>query len=487
MGIFDDYLERSKYLNLATANEQKILNKRGYSRPKSVDNQSYLDRYSKEVIRDLFLHDWFTFSTVNITASTFSRPKFRIISKNAKAVKEWTTFFENMSHYGTNTSLKRLREEIKRDAISYGCGFIEYVYDMTGEYILDLKRVDASILEHAKDRKGRLILDQFGMSIGYVLHLGVDKDPMSKGDEVPVAYASKVNMKNSDIFLNPERIAEFPLIKLGNDTEAIGLVEPAIVQAQRRMKLETAEVNALWIRGTAPIFTYVGDPTHEPTPQMMEDAVDAITELRHSQAMAFPFYNKVDSIKVEMDSSMKDVMNSLMFGQAGAAGAPMPFVTSQGEATNRSTLATQKENFELNIQSYIDNFDEDWNNQIMNKVADINGFEPAQIVSERISLGDKLEFSQRISTYLLNGLMSKKEARESLFRHEDFQRDDESYNEEIKQKEALEEEELNTQRQENQKNSQIANNNPKNKIESKTNNIAKKQKSTNDTGVDNKN
>ena len=122
--------------------------------------------------------------------------------------------------------------------------------------------------------------------------------------------------------------------------------------------------------------------------------------------MAFPFYNKVESIKVEMDSSMKDVMNSLMFGQAGAVGAPMPFVTSQGEATNRSTLATQKENFELNIQSYIDNFDEDWNNQIMNKVADINGFEPAQIVSERISLGDKLEFSQRISTYLLNGLMS---------------------------------------------------------------------------------
>lgn len=484
MGILDEYTDTSRFMNLASAKEIEIKRGKDYTRPKTVDTQTYLNRYSKEVIRDLMLHDWFTFSTVNVCASTYARPKFTILSKNAKSIKEWNTFFDEMSKYGTNTSLRRLRSELKRDAVSFGSGFLEYVYDTTGQYILDLKRVDASIIEHARDKKGKLILDSFGMSIGYILHLGLDKDPLSKGDEIPFIYKDIIHMLNGDIFLKPERIAEFPLYKLGNDTEAIGLVEPAIVQAQRRMKLETAEVNALWIRGTSPLFTYVGDPTHEPTPQMMEDAVDAITELRHSQAMAFPYYNRVDSVKVEMDGSMKDVMNSLMFGQAGAAGTPMPFVTSQGEATNRSTLATQKEMFESNIQSFIDNFDEDWNNQVMKKVALVNGFQDAIIISERLSLGDKLEFSQRISSYLLNGLMSKKEARETLFKHEEFERDDSSYEQELKEKK--EKEIQDNIREQNQLNSQVAKTDDKSKIENKNNKNLQKNNLINDTGLDKK-
>jgi len=486
MGILDEYTDTSRFLNLASAKENEIKKAKDYTRPKTVDTTTYLNRYSKEVIRDLMLHDWFTFSTVNLCANTYARPKFTILSKNAKSIKEWNTFFDEMSKYGTNTSLRRLRAELKRDAVGFGSGFLEYVYDTTGQYILDLKRVDASIIEHARDKKGKLILDSFGMSIGYVLHLGLDKDPLSKGDEIPFIYKDIIHMLNGDIFLKPDRIAEFPLYKLGNDTEAIGLVEPAIVQAQRRMKLETAEVNALWIRGTSPLFTYVGDPTHEPTPQMMEDAVDAITELRHSQAMAFPYYNKVDSVKVEMDGSMKDVMSSLMFGQAGAAGAPMPFVTSQGEATNRSTLATQKENFELNMQSFIDNFDEDWNNQVMKKVALVNGFQDAVIISEKISLGDKLEFSQRISSYLLNGLMSKKEARETLFKHEEFERDDSSYEKELKEKEEKDKEMLENTRKQNQLNSQVAKTDDSAKIENKTNKNLQKNNLINDTGLDKK-
>jgi hypothetical protein len=283
-----------------------------------------------------------------------------------------------------------------------------------------------------------------------------------------------IQMNNGDIFIKPDRIAEFPLIKLGNDTEAIGLVEPAILQAQRRIKLETAQVNALWIRGTSPLFTYVGDPTHEPTPQMMEDAVDAITELRSSAAMAFPYYNKVDAIDIKMDSSMENVMNSLMFGQAGASSTPLPFVTSQGEATNRATLATQKEMFESNIQSFIDNFDEDWNTQVMTKVAEVNGLKPAKIVSERINLGDKLEFSQRITAYLDKLLISTKEARDALFRYEDIQRDDVSYETEKKEKEKIA-----TQIQKSNTNMES--------IKAKNNETQKKIKSATDTEVDNKN
>jgi hypothetical protein len=474
MGLFSDYLNGTQYINLATSLEKEMQQRKNISRPKTVDSQSYLNRYTRDTIRELYLKDWFTFSTVNFCTNTYSRPPFKIIVTNQKGLNEWNTFFESMTQYGTNTSVRRLRSELKRDSVAYGCGYLEYVYNTENTRILDLKRVDSSTIEHAKDRKGKLILNRLGLSIGYVLHLGTDKDPESKGDVIPFEYQDMIQMNNGDIFIKPDRIAEFPLIKLGNDTEAIGLVEPAILQAQRRIKLETAQVNALWIRGTSPLFTYVGDPTHEPTPQMMEDAVDAITELRSSAAMAFPYYNKVDAIDIKMDSSMENVMNSLMFGQAGASSTPLPFVTSQGEATNRATLATQKEMFESNIQSFIDNFDEDWNTQVMTKVAEVNGLKPAKIVSERINLGDKLEFSQRITAYLDKLLISTKEARDALFRYEDIQRDDVSYETEKKEKEKIA-----TQIQKSNTNMES--------IKAKNNETQKKIKSATDTEVDNKN
>lgn len=449
MGLFTNYLDRTQYINLATSIEKEMEQKKEIQRPRSIDNKSTSNENTKKIIYELSTKDWFTFATINVCSITFSRPKFKIISTNQKAINEWNTFFDKITMYGTNTSLRRLRSEVKRDAITYGAGYLEYVYDQTGRYILDLKRVDAAKIEHAKDRYGNLIMNNLGLSIGYVLHLGADKDPRSKGDPVPYEYTDRIRLNNGDVFIDPLRIAEFPLIKSGNDTEAIGLIEPAILQAQRRMKLETAQVNALWIRGTAPIFTYVGDTTHEPTPQMMDDAVDAITELKSSQAMAFPYYNKVDSIKIEMDDSMKDVMNSLMFGQAGASGAPLPFVTSQGEATNRSTLATQKVMFESNIQSFVDNFDEDWNNQVMKRVSEVNGLREAKIVSERLDIGDKLEFSTRISKYIDLNLISKKEARNALFRIEDIERDDESYEKELTEKVIQEKETLQDINEEN--------------------------------------
>jgi len=217
------------------------------------------------------------------------------------------------------------------------------------------------------------------------------------------------------------------LYKLGNDTESIGVIEPSIVQAQRRQKLETAQVNAIWIRGTSPLFAYIGDPTHEPTPQMMEDGVDAITELRHSQAMAFPYYNKVDSINIQTDKTINDVMDNLMYGEAGAAGIPLPFVTGQGEATNRSTLATQKELFESNIQEKITNFDEDWNNQVMRKLVEINEFPEAELMSEELRLEEKDNTVSRLKAFFDMKALAPEEIRQFALKSETVVEDKEAY------------------------------------------------------------
>ena len=427
MGFFGEYFG-NRYLNLVDTTEKV----KQVSRPLSVDNTSQLKRATKEIIRELYHSDWFTFSQVNIVTSLFSRPRIEIVSEDKES---WDKFFDNMRNYGSNTSLKRLRSEIKRDSISYGTGYIEYIYDLEGEEILDLKKIDASKIAKAKIKgKDNLILDSKGDSIGYILRLGTSADLRSKGDTIPKEYEGSMDIKPGDIFLKPHRIAEFPLYTLGNDAEALGIIEPAIIQTQRRRNLETTQVNALWINGSGLPYIKVGNDTHEPNPQMMEDALDMAANIRTSEAIAIPHYNEFGTINAKMDSISTDIYNNLMAATAGAGNVPLPFITGAGETTNRSTLLTQREMFELSIQEKIDRFDQDWNNQIMVKISQVNKIAEGQIVSEEIRLESKDEVVDRLKIIFDMGALSPKEIREYILATESIQRDDASYDKYIKDK-----------------------------------------------------
>ena len=411
MSFLAEYFGGRNYLNLSEDQDKKSM------RPKSADSNSTTDKNKKDVIRSLLESDWFTFATKNICTTMFSKCKLEIISEDKK---QWEDFFDSMRLYGDNTSLRRLQEDIKGDMIPYGSGYLEFVFDTLSPEVLDLKRIDASKINNAKDRKGHLILDYNGNSIGYVLSLGPNADLRSKGDPIPGEYADAVNLQNGDIFLDPIRIAEFKLYSRPNGIESIGLVEPSIKQTQRRMDLETAQVNAIWIRGTAPLFTLVGDPTHEPNPQMMEDALESLMEMKHSNASAFPYYMEPKALDAKVDDIATTISNSLLSASASSAGIPLPFVTGQGEATNRSTLKTQREMFEDNIQDKIRNFDEDWNLLVMDKIAKLNGYTPGKIKSSNIRLESRDEFAKRLKIYYDMEAFSPKEIRENIKNNDDL-------------------------------------------------------------------
>jgi len=434
MGIFAEYFGEPHYLTLAESSA------RNASRPKSVDNTSQARAIDKIKIRNLYEGDWFTFASVNVVSNLYAKPKFKIVADTESTVKIWTDFFNAMREYGNNTSLKRLRAEIKKDAVAYGAGYLEFVPSEDDEKILDLKRVDSSKLNKAKDVVGNLILDANGNSIGYVLSLGASADLRSKGDSIPKPYEESIKMSSGDIFILPSRIAEFPLYRLGNGVESIGLVEPAIQQTDRRRKIEEAQVNAIWIRGTAPLFALVGDEHHEPNPQMLSDAADSLEEMKYSSVAAFPYFQEPKALEAKVDDISTKIMDYLMAAEAGAANVPVPFVTGAGEATNRSTLKSQREMLEVNIQEKIDNFDEDWNLIVMERIAKFNGFPDAKIISEELRLESKDETAKRLKLYADIGdklgipVMSAIEFRTAIKGNESLELDDTEYDKFLKER-----------------------------------------------------
>ena len=429
MGLFSDYFVEPRYLNLAEDSDKKQS-----KRPQSVDSNSSTMKVTKETIKELIESDWFTFATKNISTTMFSKAKSEIISDE---VEVWTNFFKNMRLYGNNTSLRRLQSDLKGDMVSYGSAYLEFIPDEGNTEILDLKRIDASKMNNAKDRKGHLILDTRGNSIGYVLSLGSNADLRSKGDKIPEIYADSININVGDIFLSPERIAEFTLYKRANGIEAIGLIEPSVQQTRRRRDLETAQVNAIWIRGTSPLFALVGDNEHEPTPQMLQDALDSMLDLVNTKASSFPHYIKPMTIDATIDDIATTVSNGLLAASASTAGIPLPFVTGQGEATNRSTLKTQRELFEDNIQEKIKNFDEDWNLLVMDKISEINNYPEGKIKSGNIRMEAKDEFAKRLKIYFDMSGLSPKEVRINMQLTEDLILDDQDYKKYMKTKDTL--------------------------------------------------
>lgn len=431
MGFLGEYFGEPRYLNLAdTTQREKV-------RPKTVDSNSTSEKYKKDTIKDLLEKDWFTFATKNICTTMFSKAEVQIISQD---IEVWEKFFTNMRLYGNNTSLRRLQADIKGDMIAYGSGFVEYIFDESGQEILDLKRIDASKINVAKDKKGHLILDAFGNSIGYVLSLGPNADLRSKGDPVPGDYDEVINLQTGDIFLLPFRIAEFKLYTRPNGIESIGLIEPSIVQTQRRRDMETAQVNAIWIRGTAPIFASVGDPTHEPTAQMINDGLDSLIEMKNSNVTAFPYYMEPKTLDPKIDDMATSINDALLSASASSAGIPLPFVTGQGEATNRSTLKTQREMFEDNIQDKIKNFDEDWNLLIMDKISEINGYAQGRLKSGKIRLEGKDEFAKRLKLYFDMDVLTPKEIRENIRNSDDLILDDKEYEKITEEKKKMQKE-----------------------------------------------
>ena len=160
-------------------------------RPKSVDNTSTSRKNIKATIEELYQSDWFTFAPVNVVSNLYAKPKFNIVSETEQGVELWEKFFLGMRQYGNNTSLKRLRADIKKDSVRYGAGYLEFIPSEEGDEILDLKRVDAAKLNKAKTASGKLILDTLGNSIGYVMSLGANADLRSTGDIIPSPYLDK--------------------------------------------------------------------------------------------------------------------------------------------------------------------------------------------------------------------------------------------------------------------------------------------------------
>lgn len=427
MGFWSSYTGR-EVLNLESVKRENI----AATQLTQDKKETATERVDKSKILEFFIEDALTFNTINLCTSITMAPGYTIMGDTSN---EYETFFESMRLYGDNTSLRRLITALVSDRLAYGAGFLEYIYSSDGSKILDLRRVNPVKIDYARNNKRELIIDDSGRPIGYVMAFGYGYDTSNKGDMVPrSALEQGIKIPSGSIFINRERIAIFPLYKLPNDYDYIGIIEPAFKSIEWRRKIQKAQVNAINVKATSPYVMTVGSPTHEPNKQMMDNANNILAHIDESKALALPYTMVLGTVESKSLDIIEQTVNALMFDQAAASGTPLPLITGAGESTNRSTLKTQRELYESGLQARILDFVEDINHQIMVKLKEVNGYKAnAQIVWGDVRLESREEKHGRLMTAIDRKVFSPQEVRNYLHEREQITLDEKAYKKFLKE------------------------------------------------------
>ena len=389
---FSEILGVEKTITLATSEPEVA--------PASVVNSGFIDdRVDLEELESAYIYDPLVFNSINKSVQTIMAARYEWRAKSKEVKDFFINFFDNIGRVGDNMTFDEMLAITFQNQMMYGKHYNEIVYNKKMTKIGDLYALDPKQINYARDSSQRVVLDRFGRPVGYTQTLPYGVDITRKGDPVP----ETVSLKGQQIFLLPARIAHFKMFTYGDRLHSIGLIEPAYKSIVRRQKIEEAQANSIYARGTYPVIDYVGDIDHQPTPDMIKKATLKLSQMQHKRYFAVPYWHKVTALEVRQSEVVDNTMKYLRENASASLGMPLPFALGSGEATNRATLNNQQKFLEHSLRDTVERTLSSWRSQVFKRISDLEGFdEVPEIVWGDISAEDKEEKAKRLTAYANN-------------------------------------------------------------------------------------
>lgn len=302
-------------------------------------------------LEQTFISDPVCFNSINKATQMIMAGGYELISDTDDYFKN---FFGEIGDVGEDITFDELLESIFRYQMIYGNAYVELVFDKrTDSKIVDLFLIDSKRMDYAKGSAGKIALDKYGKPIGYALKLPWNVSAVGKGDKIPEEHRNKISLDQNQIFMLPRRICHFKLYTYGDRFYGLGLVEPAHKSTLYKKNIEEAQANSIYQRGSYPVIAYVGDETHEATPQDIDAVLSNLVKLKHDRYMAFQHWVKVGALDVKHSDVIDQTLEYLRLNQTSALGMPAAFATGAGEKTNRATLTNQQKFLEFTLQDIV--------------------------------------------------------------------------------------------------------------------------------------
>jgi len=395
MGFFSDFANQGfKHASFVDSS-----NPIGAPETPATTDQDGTDSYSRVdrlKIENLYLKDAQTFNTINTYKQVLLQTGYNIIAEKKGAQSQYDKFFEEMGIVGMNIKLEQLLDRLIHDTCLYGYAYVEKVYQ--GDRIVDLKPVDAKLMDYARNTKNQIVVNSA-------------QNPVN----------GKVSLNHGQWFIPAEKIACFIIYPYGNGFESMGLVEPAIEDIERKIKIKTALANNIHNSAASHFIGIVGD------------------DLSYNRVATFAHPTKVESLNVQHSPQADEFMRVLRSEQSAASGLALGFAVGSGEAVNRQTLSNQREFMDMRMDSIAFYIAEQFNTKILDALYKVNRYgSKAKLVWNEICTQDKLEKTNLLMSAIQSGVIIPEEVREYVLQAFDLKPNEVEYNKAKKEKKKLE-------------------------------------------------
>lgn len=371
-------------------------------------------RASLYELESAYINDPTIYNGINKIVSVIMASGYEITG-NSKSVKYIEDFLSSVGTTGGHTDWDRLLETNFRHQAVYGRAFNEIIYDVGKTNILDLDFIDPKQMDYPKNANGLIVVDNYSNPVGWVQSVPLIENIGGSPYRSDVA-PDNVRLGPNQIFFSPEKIAHFKMSEIGEGFYGVGLVEPILQTSNRKLVMMKA-LAEFFIRTGFPIKIYeVGDPSHEPTEELLRRTVEELEKTSYQSSFALPYYVKSKMMEPQKLDKLNDYFKGFIEEEVTTLG-PKAFVTGLGEQTNKATLSRQEFLYKLTMKDMISNTTKIIEKEIFARISALNNLpDVPKIVWGEINLEELDSKAERIVKYAQSGIITPDDNLEKMVR-----------------------------------------------------------------------
>lgn len=316
-------------------------------------------RISPLDLEALYVREGMCYQWINRLVEYFLSANPEVKCGNTREQKIWNDFQSTFDW----------REIIKlnfQHKFTYGNAVWQWIFSADGKKRISLNWIDPKYFDAKRDAMGKVEYNIYGKPVAYIHYVKFGQDTSWIPEDRRITQPAKwpVYQSGQGILLKPEEIIHFVLNRVGDFWWGIGILEPAYNFVKIKQNADEGYGEMMQRTAFPRIVGYVGDESHPPTQEAIDDVWEKLSDLESKHQFSGPYYYKLEILEPKRPERMQTALNYLINGTVAALGGPKPFITGSGEQTNRATLADQK----LWLERSLKMEQEDSSNQIQRNI-----------------------------------------------------------------------------------------------------------------------
>lgn len=316
------------------------------SKKRSKITEEAPTRREIEKLEKLYYMEPLLFSGINMYVSYVAAADYDLIGKDTKALTLIEKFIED-----SDFDDKLLK--IMQDLLIYGNAFVELLWNMKGDEIVDIGIIDPKSMKFIKNKEGKVLTKDDGKPVGYVQKVtAVQTDVLERilrDEGIPLTDAQY----SSGIPFKAEDIAHLRYHTLGDTMMGVGLVEPMYDTVYVKLQVEE-DLGAVISKIATPTYhTKIGmKEVHDPDPEEIRDfSRDTMAKIEDIKEVTTPYYYDITTIGVERIDRLQGYLQYFTEQICSGLGIPHSLLL-KGERVGTGVTDLQEEQFEKNVRIF---------------------------------------------------------------------------------------------------------------------------------------